>query len=86
MNESTCNGIKSGHGCDILKHPAQFELRFKTVVDLRDINHHNPSFWKAKGQKNPFGALTAFSILKVSQVKQAMVDQQGEWYNIGGGE
>lgn len=47
VNESTCSGLHSGRGCDFLRHPVQFELKFLKVVDLKDLNYCYSSFWKA---------------------------------------
>lgn len=73
MNESACHGKKTGHGCDILRHPVKFELRFNSVEHLQVLNHHSSSFWKAQRWKKPFNALTRFLVLKVSHVKQGIV-------------
>lgn len=49
MNESAFHGMKSGHVCDILRHPVEFELRVNNVEHLKELNHGSSSFWKAQG-------------------------------------
>ena len=56
-----------------LRYPVEFALGFSNVERLKDPNRCNSSFWKAQRWKKPFGALTTFSGLKVSQVKQGML-------------
>lgn len=47
--------------------PVSFELRFSNPVDLKDLNHCHSSSQETWEQKNPFGALTTFSVLKFSK-------------------